>query len=150
MQSNFWLLQMCLICFVSPCVLCRWVAFISLIRPMDWHWTLCVCEPLRNSCCKYNDLHFMLISRKTRDRQQKFGRSEVAQSCPTLYDLIDCSLPGSSVHGIFQAHVLEWVAISFARGFSWPRDRTWVSRMAARHFTVRATREANLEIWTRG
>ena len=39
------------------------------------------------------------------------GESEVAQSCPTLSDLMDCSLPGSSVHGIFQARVLEWGAI---------------------------------------
>ena len=40
--------------------------------------------------------------------------SEVAQSCPTLPDPMDCSLPGSSVHGIFQAKVLEWVAIAFS------------------------------------
>ena len=40
--------------------------------------------------------------------------SEVARSCPTLYDPMDCSLPGSSVHGIFQARVLEWVAIAFS------------------------------------
>ena len=40
------------------------------------------------------------------------SESEVAQSCPTLSDLMDCSLPGSSVHGIFQARVLEWVAIA--------------------------------------
>ena len=44
--------------------------------------------------------------------------SEVAQSCPTLCDPMDCSLPGSSIHGIFQARVLEWVAISFTRGSS--------------------------------
>ena len=44
--------------------------------------------------------------------------SEVAQSCLTLCDPMDCSLPGSSVHGIFQAKVLEWVAISFSRGSS--------------------------------
>ena len=50
--------------------------------------------------------------------------SEVAQSCPTLCDPMDCCLPGFSVHGIFQARVLEWVAISFSRGSSWPRDRT--------------------------
>ena len=43
------------------------------------------------------------------------GESEVAQSCPTLYNLMDCSLPCSSVHGIFQARVLEWVPISFSR-----------------------------------
>ena len=50
--------------------------------------------------------------------------SEVAQSCSTLCDPVDCSLPGSSVHGIFQARVLAWVAISFSRGSSWPRDLT--------------------------
>ena len=44
--------------------------------------------------------------------------SEVTQSCPTLCDPMDCSLPGSSVHGIFQAIVLEWIAISFSRGSS--------------------------------
>ena len=53
--------------------------------------------------------------------------SEVTQSCLTLWDPMDCSLPGSSVHGIFQARVLEWVAISFSRGSSWPRDQNWVS-----------------------
>ena len=53
--------------------------------------------------------------------------SEVAQSCPTLCNPMDCSLPGSSVHGIFQARILEWVAISFSSGSSWPRDQTWVS-----------------------
>ena len=42
------------------------------------------------------------------------SESEVAQSCPTPSDPIDCSLPGSSVHGIFQARVLEWVAIAFS------------------------------------
>ena len=42
------------------------------------------------------------------------SESEVAQSCPTLSDPMDCSLPGSSIHGIFQARVLEWVAIAFS------------------------------------
>ena len=45
-------------------------------------------------------------------------RKEIAQSCPTVCSPIDCSLPSSSVHGIFQARVLEWVAISFSRGSS--------------------------------
>ena len=44
--------------------------------------------------------------------------SEVAQSCPTLCDPMDCSLPGFSVHGVFQARVPEWVAMSFSRGSS--------------------------------
>ena len=48
------------------------------------------------------------------------------QSCPTLCDPVDCSLPGFSIHGISQAKILELVAISFSRGSSWPRDRSWV------------------------
>ena len=67
--------------------------------------------------------------------------SEVAQSCLTLCDRVDCSLPGSSVHGILQAKILEWVAISFSRGSSWPRDRTQVSCIAGRRFNLWATRE---------
>ena len=51
----------------------------------------------------------------------------VTQSCPTLCDPMDCSPPGSSVHGTFQARILEWVAISFSRGSSRPKDQTWVS-----------------------
>ena len=58
----------------------------------------------------------------------------ITQLCPTLCDPVDCSLPGSSVHGIFQARVLKWGAISFSRGSSQPRDQTRVSRIASRHF----------------
>ena len=47
---------------------------------------------------------------------------------------MDCNLPGSSVHGIFQARVVEWVAISFSRGSSWPRDQTQVSCIVGRCF----------------
>ena len=68
--------------------------------------------------------------------------SEVPQLCLTLCDPMDCSLPGSSVRGILQARVLEWVAISFSRGSSQFRDRTWVSHIANRCFTIWATREA--------
>ena len=68
--------------------------------------------------------------------------SEVAQLCPTLCDPMDCNLSGSSVHGIFQAIVLEWIAISFSSGSSWPRYLTQVSRIVDRRFTVWATRES--------
>ena len=51
--------------------------------------------------------HFLLQCRKVK------SESEVTQLCPTLRDTMDCSLPGSSIHGIFQARVLEWIAISF-------------------------------------
>ena len=64
------------------------------------------------------------------------SESEVAQSCPTLRDHMDCSLPGSSVYGIFQAIVLEWIAISFSRGSSQPRDRSQVSHIVDRRFTI--------------
>ena len=50
----------------------------------------------------------------------------VTQSCPTLCDPVDLSLPGSSVHGVLHARILEWVAMPFARGSSQPRDRTQV------------------------
>ena len=64
-----------------------------------------------------------------------------AQSCPTLCDPMDFSLPGSSVHGILQARILEWVAIPFSKGSSRPRDRTQISCNVGRFFTGRATKE---------
>ena len=70
--------------------------------------------------------------------------SEVAQSCPTLCDPMECSLLGSSLQGILQARILEWVAISFSRGASQPRDRTQVSHIAGRCFNLWATRVARL------
>ena len=66
-----------------------------------------------------------------------------AQVCPTVCDPMDCKLPGSSVHGISQARILEWVAISFSEGSSWPRHRTPVSFIAGRFFTIWAIREAH-------
>ena len=60
----------------------------------------------------------------------------VAQSCLTLCDPMDCSPPGSSVHGILQARMLEGVAIPFSRGSSPPRDWTQVSHIAGRFFTI--------------
>ena len=64
------------------------------------------------------------------------GEGEVAQSCLTLCDPVDCSPPGFSVHGILQARILEWVTISFSRGSSQPRDRTQVSRIGGRRFNL--------------
>ena len=66
----------------------------------------------------------------------------VVQLCLTLFDPGDCSLPGPSVHGIFQAR--HWSGLPFLSpgGFSRPRDRTWVSHIADRFFNIWATREA--------
>ena len=63
-------------------------------------------------------------------------KSEVAQSCPTLCNPVDCSPECSSVHGISWARTLEWLAISFFRGSSWLRDWTCVSCIAGRFFTA--------------
>ena len=65
----------------------------------------------------------------------------VAKLCPTFCISMDCSLSCSSVRGILQARVLEWVGISFSKGSSQPRDQTWVSYIAGTFFTNWATRE---------
>ena len=71
----------------------------------------------------------------------------VARSCPTLCDPMDCSLPGSSVHGILQARMLEWVAMPSSRESSQLRDWTQVSHIAGGFFTIWATRETQ-EYWS--
>ena len=76
---------------------------------------------------------FYQLSHKGSPNLRK-SENEVVQSCPTLCNPMDCSLQGSSIHGIFQARVLEWVAISFSRGSSRLRDQTRISRIASRHF----------------
>ena len=62
--------------------------------------------------------HFLLQCVKVK------SESEVAQSCPTLSDQRDCSLPGSSIHGIFQARVLEWGAIAFSKSLPYPQPKS--------------------------
>ena len=67
------------------------------------------------------------------------SKSIVTQSCPTLFNPMDCSPPAFSVSGILRAGILEWVAMPSSRGSSRPRDQTQVSRMAGRFFTIGAT-----------
>ena len=111
----------------------------------------CVCKSTKGSCFLYGDRTraqsmcvrgdcFLPVLESLDARVLKW--SEVTQSCPTLCDPIVCSPPGSLVHGISQAWILEWVSIPFSRGSSWPRDRTQVSRIVSRRFTIWATREA--------
>ena len=79
-----------------------------------------------------------------------WGRKELDTTGQLNWTELDCSLPGSSVRGIFQARILEWVAISFSRGPSGPSDRTQVSCIADGFFTFWATREApgfGEEVW---
>ena len=75
-------------------------------------------------------------------RREEESGGKVAQSCPTLCDPMDCSLPGSSVRGILQARILEQGGISFSTGSSRSKDWTLVSRIAGRCFDLWATREA--------
>ena len=63
----------------------------------------------------------------------------VAKSCPTVCNPMDCSPPGSSIHGISQTRILEWIVISFSRGSFQSRDWTQVSCIAGRFFTSWAT-----------
>ena len=77
----------------------------------------------------------------------EIGEVKVTQFCLTLCNSMDCSPPGSSAHGILQARILEWVAISFSRGSSRPRDRTWVSCIIGRIFTLWAIREVHTCWW---
>ena len=72
----------------------------------------------------------------------------ITQSCLTLCDPMDCSPPGSSLHGIFQAEALEWVAISFSRGSSQPGDQTWVFHITSRFSSIWGIRKALLRLVT--
>ena len=73
---------------------------------------------------------------ETSTKSMKKSESDVAQLCPTLCDPMDCSLLGSFIHGIFQARIMEWAAISFSRESSQPRDRTQVSHIAGGLSTI--------------
>ena len=83
--------------------------------------------------------YFFLSSETSEIFRKVKSESEVAQSCLTLCDPMVSSLSGSSTHGIFQARVLEWIAISFSKESSRLRNRTRVSRIAGIRFTVWAT-----------
>ena len=97
-----------------------------LPNPCVWNtgWGLMLVSPLVSCCCC---CCFVAQS-----------RSRVWLSC----DPKDCSPPGSSVHGFSQARILEWVAISFSRGYSPPRDWTWISCISRQILYHWATREA--------
>ena len=94
-------------------------------------------EDLReNHCCK--PLQGSLVENVLYSVKMWLSHQVVSDSC----DPISCSPPGSSVHGISQTRILEWVAISFSRGSFWPRDWTRVSWTAGGFYTDLATREA--------
>ena len=108
-----------------------------------------------NSICKGHDMKNHLVYLRTecklvwwelvrkekmagcvaeRSGEDIYPQCSVAQSCLTLCDPMDYNLPGSSVYGILQAEILEWTAILFSRGSSWPRDQTQVSYITCKFF----------------
>ena len=88
---------------------------------------------LKCKCCRWRKI------KKNYSRQRRCvcacARAH-AQLCPTLCDPMDCNLPDSSVQEISQARILEWVATSFFRGASWPRDRTHVFCLGGGFFAL--------------
>ena len=103
-------------------------------------------------CCLFGNLLYLLLtssisirwSKTLLDKYYYWLNSLKVKSLSrvqTLCDSMDYNLPGSSVHGIFQPRVLEWVAISFSRGSSRPRGRTQISHIAGKRFTIGDTRE---------
>ena len=117
--------------FSSPVATAEFSKFAGILSTQDY------------ICPIFHTLHIrpLLLTEKVKVKE---GEGEVAQSCPTLCDPVDCNLRGFSVHGILQARILEWIAISFSRGSFQPRDQTRVSRIGGRRFNLRATREAHL------
>ena len=103
------------------------------------NWKHCDDSALQNKTPQpLRSLSLPLLTTRTVKEKWKSSRAVVSDSL----QLVDCNLSGSSLHGILQARILEWVAISFSRGSSWSRDWTWVSSIADRHFNIWVTKEA--------
>ena len=118
-----------------------------LLTSSHFGWSVCLhqSEPatLSNFLIPVQDRVKMHINKPVRNRPKiKIEKVLVAQSHLTLCNPMDCSPPGSSVHDILQARMLEWIVIPISRGSSQLRDRTLSSCIAGRFFTIWATREA--------
>ena len=91
--------------------ICFFLVMLSSLSPNE--------DDLKNACCLCAELKEVKLS--------SCMHAKSLQSCPTLCDPMDCSPPGSPVHGSLQARILEWVAMPFSSGSSWPRDWTRIS-----------------------
>ena len=117
-------------------------SFIHLNSPGCWEAWLCQGPSLNWCIWNLESIAFVLkvVSSPFSNSEWK-AKVLVPQYCLTL-QVLDCSPSGSSVHGILQARILEWIAIPFSKGSSWPMDQTWVSCIAGRFFIIWAAREA--------
>ena len=112
------------------------LAYTLFLKNLVLHW-----ESLSSSCSAFRVRLCLCLNDELKVIPVK-SEVKVSQSCPTLCDLMDYSLPASSVSGILQTSILEWVIVLFSRGSSQPRDWTQVSCIAGRLFTIWATKEA--------
>ena len=110
----------------SLCLSSRWGCWLRL----------CLVAELRGSVFWFWDKTVWCVCR----------HANLLQSCPTLWDFMDYSPLGSSVHGISQARILKWVATSSSRGSSWSRDQTQVSSIANKFFSIWTTMEGQRAI----
>ena len=114
----------------SPRILeCVAYAFCSgSSQPRNWTGVSCIAGGFFTNWAIWEARQaFQISSNISQKLWHKYGVVSVAQSCLTLCNPMDYSPPGSSVHGILQARILEWVAMSFSRGSSQPRNRTRIS-----------------------
>ena len=149
--------------YTRVCVSCLWAA-VAGTSPQEardrvglivWVWLFRGCLPIRTiihpasfmTCFPFPGLPSNYQFSPT-DLQNLKNFCLVAQLCLTICDSLNYGPPGSSVHGDFQARILDWVAVAFSRGSSQPWDRTQVSLSSGRFFTIWATREAQ-EYWSR-
>ena len=140
------------LCIMHFVICCSVVHFLKSAISADFPWSVdslsCQLPPVLSFLLSFSFvfffclLHFHFLSPPSTLTKAMKVKVFITELCPTLCDPMDYSPPGSSVHGIPQARILEWIAISFSRGSSWPRDQTWVSCIAGRFFTIWATREA--------
>ena len=96
----------------------------------------------------YHLLFFLLWNFVKAESSWSCVGAQSLQSCWTLCDPMDCSPPGSSVHGIFPAGILEWVAIPYSKTSSWPKDRIHVSCIAGRYFTSEPPGKPNWSLFS--
>ena len=124
--------------------------YVSQFRKLNGHRTgkgqFSLQSQRRSNANKYlNYCTVALILHIGKKERKKNKVKSLSRVCLFATSWSECSLPDFSVHGIFQARVLEWVAISFSRRSSWLRDWTWVSRIVGRRFTIWATREVHYQ-----
>ena len=117
--------------FLSWLMLFCFISIKSLSNPRPQGFLVCFNLEVVGSCILYLPMIHFVVSFCKRCIVSGVillcTHVKLLQSCSALCDTMDHNLPGASVHGILQARILNWVAISSSRGSSWPRDRTWIS-----------------------